>query len=76
MLQASRFILPLILMLNLLAAAQTDSTSIQSAQSSTEQSFDIKAAVDAYLTKMPPAQRVTLMPTSSADTGSCCGIFS
>src|SRR6516165_1454440 len=55
--QAGRFILPLILLLNLLAAAQTGSTSVQPAQSSAGQSFDIKVAVDAYLAKMSPAQR-------------------
>jgi hypothetical protein len=30
------------------------------AQSSTGQSFDVKAAVDAYLAKMPPAQRARI----------------
>ena len=55
--QAGRFILPLILLLDLHAAAQTPSTSVQPAQCSTGQSSDIKAAVDAYLAKMPPAQR-------------------
>jgi hypothetical protein len=60
MLQAGRFILPLILLPNLLVAAQTGSSSVQPAQSSTGQSFDIKAAVDAYLAKMPPAQRAQI----------------
>jgi STE24 endopeptidase len=61
MLEAGRFVLSLVLLLNLLAAAQTGSTSVQPAQSSASatpgQSFDIKAAVDAYLAKMPPTQR-------------------
>jgi Zn-dependent protease with chaperone function len=61
MLRAARRMLLLILLFNLLAAAQTGSASVQPVQSSANsapgQSFDIKAAVDAYLAKMPPAQR-------------------
>ena len=61
MLRARRFILPVVLLFNLLAAVQSGSASPQPAQSSATsapgQSFDIKAAVDAYLAKMPPPQR-------------------
>jgi STE24 endopeptidase len=61
MLRAARRMLLLILLFNLLAAAQTGSASVQPVQSSVNsgpgRSFDIKAAVDAYLAKMPPAQR-------------------
>jgi STE24 endopeptidase len=61
MLNARRFILPVILLFNLLAAVQLASASPQPVQSSANsapgQAFDIKAAVDAYLAKMPPAQR-------------------
>jgi STE24 endopeptidase len=61
MLHAARLILSLTLLFNLLAAAQTAGTSVQPVQSSANptpgQAFDIKAAVEAYLAKMPPAQR-------------------
>jgi STE24 endopeptidase len=61
MLRAACRMLLLILLVDLLAAAQTGSTSVQPVQSSANsalgQSFDIKPAVDAYLAKMPPAQR-------------------
>jgi len=57
----ARFLLPLILLSSLVAAAQPNSGSVQPAQSSANssrtQSFDLNAAVDAYLAKMPPAQR-------------------
>jgi STE24 endopeptidase len=58
MLRAGRFILPLILLVTSLVA-QTGGTSLQPAPVSpaSAQSFDIKAAVDTYLAKMPPAQR-------------------
>ena len=58
MLQEARLILPLILFLNLLGTVQTGSASVQPpATSAPEQSFNVKTAVDAYLAKMPPAQR-------------------
>lgn len=57
----ARFLLPLVLLYSLVAGAQASSGLVQPEQSSTNssptQSFDIKAAVDAYLAKMPPAQR-------------------
>jgi STE24 endopeptidase len=61
MLRAARLILPLILLSSLIAGAQSASESPQTSptasNSTSGQSFDIKAAVDAYLAKMPPAQR-------------------
>jgi hypothetical protein len=48
MLRAARFIVPVILLFRLRGTAQTDSTSVQPVKS-----FDIKAAIDAYLAKMP-----------------------
>lgn len=58
--RVGRFIFPLLLLISSLAtAAQTGGALVQPAQSSpnSPQSFDIKNAVDAYLAKMPPAQR-------------------
>jgi STE24 endopeptidase len=59
MLQARRFVLSVILLISSLAAAQAGSAPAHPAQlpANSAQSFDINAAVDAYLAKMPPAQR-------------------
>jgi len=61
MVQATRLALAVVLLFSLPAASQTGSASVQPAQSTASsapaQSIDVKAAVDAYLAKMPPAQR-------------------
>jgi STE24 endopeptidase len=62
MVRAGRFVLPLILLVTVLASAQTSSIATSSAApSSVEPSgakpFDINASVEAYLAKMPPARR-------------------
>lgn len=61
MVQAAGLILPIIFLFTLPAAGQTGSPSVQpvylSANSVTGQSFDIRAAVEAYLAKMPPVGR-------------------
>ena len=62
MVRAARFVLPILLLCTVFAAGQT-STPAGSPAALTEnhaaatQTFDVKAAVDAYLAKMPPAQR-------------------
>jgi len=57
--QGARFILPAVLLLALVgSAASASAQPVQaSANSAAVQSFDIRAAVDAYLAKMPAAQR-------------------
>ena len=66
MFRAARLFLCVIVWFSLLAAAQTNSSPSPAAPSSAPlsstnearaQSFDVKAAVDAYLAKMPPDQR-------------------
>jgi len=61
MVRATRLALAVVLLFSLPAASQTGSASVQPAQSTASsapaQSIDVKAAVDAYLAKMPPAQR-------------------
>jgi len=57
--RGARFILPVVLLLALVGSvAGASAQPVQSsANSASGQSFDIKAAADAYLAKMPPAQR-------------------
>ena len=57
----TRFLLSIVLFSCLVAAAQTNNASVNPLQSTANstQSFDIKAAVDAYLAKMPPAKRAS-----------------
>lgn len=61
MLRAAGCVLFVIVFFSVVAAAQTNSAPVQAAPSAagpaSAPSFDIKAAVDAYLAKMPPAQR-------------------
>ena len=59
--RATRIVILLVLLAILLPSltAQTNS-----------READIKAAVDAYLAKMPPPSAPVPMPTSKADTGS------
>jgi len=66
MLRAARLFLCVIVWFSLLVAAQTNSSpspaatssaALSSTNAASAQSFDIKAAVDAYLAKMPPDQR-------------------
>ncbi len=62
MLRASLFVVLTLLLVSVLAAAQAttpDAGSIPPSASQTQSSpaFDVRAAVDAYLAKMPPAQR-------------------
>ena len=62
MLRTTRFLLPIVLLFSLSATGQTGSPPLPtvraSANSAPAQSFDIHAAVEAYLAKMPPAKRV------------------
>jgi hypothetical protein len=45
-------------------------------QHATSESFDVNAAVDAYLAKMPPQNGLVPMPISKAAIGCSYGIFS
>jgi STE24 endopeptidase len=56
-LRGTRFILPVILLFAVLALGQTPSASPMPSQPPATPSFDIGAAVNAYLAKIPPAQR-------------------
>lgn len=58
MIGAARLVLPVVLLLAAFASGQTNSPSVApSSNASATQSFDVKAAVDAYLAKMPAAER-------------------
>lgn len=62
MARADRFVLLSMLLLTLLASGQTSAPGASSVpphadQPAVAQAFDVRAAVDAYLAKMPPAQR-------------------
>ncbi|MGD1076988.1 MAG: M48 family metallopeptidase [Candidatus Sulfotelmatobacter sp.] len=58
MLHAARFVLPIVLFVTVLVSGQTGNSSASpSANVPVAQPFDINAAVNAYLAKMPPAQR-------------------
>jgi STE24 endopeptidase len=58
MARAARLALPFIFLWATLASAQTSSPSVPpSPNSGASQSFDVKAAVETYLAKMPPAER-------------------
>ena len=58
MARAARFICPIILLVSVLASAQTNSPSTSPGNvTAAKQSFDVNAAVDTYLAKMPPAER-------------------
>jgi STE24 endopeptidase len=61
-LRAARFVLPIVLLVTVLVSAQTGSSTAQTVPPPANaaplaQSFDVNAAVNAYLAKMPPAQR-------------------
>jgi len=57
----SRFLLPIILLVSVLVCGQTSSSAPAASAStnatSAKQPFDVNAAVEAYLAKMPPARR-------------------
>ncbi len=57
MFRAARFLLPVVFLFVLLASAQTNSPTSPATSSSTAAQFDVRAAVDAYLAKMPAEQR-------------------
>ncbi|MFZ0864131.1 MAG: M48 family metallopeptidase [Candidatus Sulfotelmatobacter sp.] len=58
MLHAARFVLPIVLFVTVLVSGQTGNSSASlSANVPVAQPFDINTAVNAYLAKMPPAQR-------------------
>ena len=58
MARAARFIRPVVLLVSVLASAQTNSPNATGGNASTaKQPFDVNAAVEAYLAKMPPAER-------------------
>jgi len=58
MARAARFICPIILLVSVLASAQTNSPSTSPGNvTAAKQSFDVNAAVETYLAKMPPAER-------------------
>ena len=58
MARAARFVCPIILLVSVLASAQTNSPSTSPGNvTAAKQSFDVNAAVDTYLAKMPPAER-------------------
>ena len=62
MVRAVRFILPIVLLFAVFAFGQTRAPSAPPVtppanHAAVTQAFDVKAAVDAYLAKMPPAQR-------------------
>ncbi len=61
MARAARFILPVVLLFTLFASGQTSSTPTAPVQlptaSPSAPTFDVEAAVNAYLAKMPPSER-------------------
>ena len=57
MFRAARFLLPVVFLFVLLASAQTNSPTSPATSSSTAAQFDVRAAVDAYLAKMPAELR-------------------
>ena len=58
MARAARFICPIILLVSVLASAQTNSPSTSPGNvTAAKQSFDVNAAVETYLAKMPPVER-------------------
>ena len=57
MFRAARFLLPVVFLFALLASAQTNSPTSPATSSSTAAQFDVRAAVDAYLAKMPAELR-------------------
>ena len=79
MIRAGRFFLLLsICLFTVGASGQTSvagaaSVSPSANQVAAAQSFDVKAAVDAYLAKMPPADEPGPMPISRVATGCFCG---
>jgi STE24 endopeptidase len=57
MIRAARFLVSVVLLSALIAPAQTNAPTAPQASPSAVSQFDIRAAVDAYLAKMPPDQR-------------------
>lgn len=57
MIRAVRFLVSVVLLSAVIAPAQTNAATAPQASPSAASQFDIKAAVDAYLAKMPPDQR-------------------
>ena len=57
MIRAVRFLVSVVLLSAVIALAQTNTPKAPLASASAASQFDIKAAVDAYLAKMPPDQR-------------------
>jgi len=57
MFRAAKFLLPVVFLLTLFSSAQTNSPTSPATSSSTASQFDVRVAVDAYLAKMPAAQR-------------------
>jgi STE24 endopeptidase len=57
MLRAVRFLVSVVLLSAVVAPAQTNAPTVPQTASSAASQFDVKAAVDAYLAKMPPDQR-------------------
>jgi STE24 endopeptidase len=57
MIRAVRFLVSVVLLSAVIAPAQTNPPTAPTAAPSTASQFDVKAAVDAYLAKMPPDQR-------------------
>ncbi len=62
MARAARYVLPFVLLFIVFASAETSAPPISPAQpaethAAAAPAFDVKAAVDAYLAKMPPAER-------------------
>jgi len=60
--RASRFVLPMVLLLTVFASGQTNTPAVSPAAPAATnvaatQKLDVEAAVNAYLAKMPPAQR-------------------
>ena len=57
MIRAVRFLVSVVLLSAVIAPAQTNAPTAPQASPSAASQFDVKAAVDAYLAKMPPDQR-------------------
>jgi len=57
MIRAVRYLVSVVLLLAVIAPAQTDAPTAPYAAPSAASQFDVRAAVDAYLAKMPPDQR-------------------
>jgi STE24 endopeptidase len=57
MLRAVRFLVSVVLLSAVVAPAQTNAPTVPQTAPSAASQFDVKAAVDAYLAKMPPDQR-------------------